>query len=305
MDRRAFLRTAAAAASLSALPAVSAAPPARAAVANRPIPLTKELLPLVGLGTWITFDVSAGNPGRDARGEILRAFFAAGGRLIDSSPMYGASEEVIGEQLARIGKPASLFAASKVWTVGGVSGRRQMEKSRTLWGLPRLDLLQVHNLLDWETHLPTLKLWKAEGRLRYVGVTTSHGRRHDLAEEILRRERLDFVQFSYSLADRDAEARLLPVAAERGAAVIINRPFDGGALFQRVKGKPLPAFAAEIGCTTWAAYFLKFIVSHPGVTCAIPATSQLVHLQENMAALSGPMPDNALRQRMAQAFDRL
>ncbi len=301
MLRRDFLR---AAAGLAALPGAAAAQ-ATPVPGTRRVPSSGERVPAVGLGTWLTFDVGREPAARQGRGEILRAFFASGGRMVDSSPMYGASEEVVGEQLARIGRPPALFSASKVWTVGGVPGRRQLEKSRVLWGIPRFDLLQVHNLLDWETHLETLKAFKAEGRLRYLGVTTSHGRRHDLVEEILRRERLDFVQFTYSLADREAEARLLPVAAERGAAVIVNRPFDGGDLFRGVKGKPLPAFAAEIGCTTWAAYFLKFVVSHPAVTCAIPATSQHAHLLENMAALSGPVPDAAMRRRMAQAFDKL
>jgi diketogulonate reductase-like aldo/keto reductase len=219
--------------------------------------------------------------------------------------MYGGSEEVIGAEYARIGRPAALFSATKVWTVGGLAGRRQMEKSRALWSLPRFDLLQVHNLLDWETHLATLKAWKAEGRVRYIGVTTSHGRRHDLAEEILRRERLDFVQFTYSLADKDAEARLLPLAADRGAAVIVNRPFDGGALFGAVRGKALPGWAGEAGCRTWAEVFLKWIASHPAVTCAIPATSQVAHLHENMGALSGPLPDATLRRRIAADFERL
>lgn len=300
MRRREFLRHAALAAALPAWPALAAPE-----LHLRLVPSTRERLPVVGLGTWLTFDVGNDPAARDARGEVLRAFFRAGGRVVDSSPMYGASEEVIGAQLARIGRPGSLFGATKVWTVGAVSGRRQMEKSRTLWGVPRFDLVQVHNMLDWEAHLATLKAWKAEGRVRHVGITTSHGRRHDLVEEIARKERLDFVQFTYSLADRAAEARLLPLAAERGAAVIVNRPFDGGALFAHVRGKALPAFAAEIGCATWAAYFLKFITSHPAVTCAIPATTQVAHLAQNMAAASGPMPDAAMRRRMAQAFDRL
>jgi aryl-alcohol dehydrogenase-like predicted oxidoreductase len=268
----------------------------------RPIPASGERLPALGLGTWITFDVSDA-AARQARGEILREFFAAGGRLVDSSPMYGASEETIGSQLARVGAQ-HLFAATKVWTVGQLAGRRQIENSRALWKLARFDLLQVHNMLDWETHLATLKRMKAEGRVRYVGVTTSHGRRHDLVEKILRTERLDFVQFTYNLADRDVEDVLLPLAAERGAAVIINRPFDGGSLFGAKTGKPLPGWAAEIGCRSWAEAFLKFIVAHPAVTCAIPATSQPAHLQENMRALSGPLPDAALRRRIAADYAR-
>jgi aryl-alcohol dehydrogenase-like predicted oxidoreductase len=297
VDRRTALRTVIAAGLASSLPGLDA----RAAIA-RPVPSSGETLPVIGLGTWITFDVGAGEA-RSARGEILRAFLAAGGRLVDSSPMYGEAEETIGAEYARIGRPAGLFSATKVWTVGDLPGRRQVERSRSLWGVPRFDLLQVHNLLDWKTHLATLREMKAQGRVRYIGVTTSHGRRHDLVEELLRRERLDFVQFTYSLADREAESRLLGLARDRGAAVIVNRPFDGGAMFARVRGKPLPGWGREIGCTTWAAAFLKFIVSHPAVTCAIPATSQLAHLRENMAALSGPVPDEGLRRRIAADFD--
>jgi diketogulonate reductase-like aldo/keto reductase len=296
MDRRAVLQALAGTALLGAGAGAGAQ---AAASASRPIPSSGERIPAVGLGTWLTFDVGNDAKSRNARAEVLRAFFEAGGRLVDSSPMYGASEEVIGAGLARIGRPAALFSATKVWTVGSLAGRRQMERSRSLWDLPRFDLIQVHNFLDWEAHLATLKAWKAEGRVRYLGVTTSHGRRHDLAEEILRRERLDFFQVTYSLADPEADRRLLPLAAERGAAVLINRPFDGGDLFQRVKGRALPGWAAEIGAKNWAEVFLKWIVAHPAVTCAIPATSQGAHLRENMGALAGPLPDAALRRRIA------
>jgi diketogulonate reductase-like aldo/keto reductase len=298
MDRRSLLKAAAA---LGALPALGAA--AGDAPLTRAVPSSGERIPAIGLGTWITFDVTDA-PGRETRAAILRAFFESGGRLVDSSPMYGSSEETIGVGLDRIGRPPALFSASKVWTVGGLAGRRQMERSRTLWKVPRFDLMQVHNFLDWDVHLPTLKAMKAEGRLRYVGVTTSHGRRHDLGEELIQRERLDFFQVTYNLADREAEQRLLPLAAERGTAVIINRPFDGGAQFGRMKGKALPGWAAEIGATTWATVFLKWIVAHPAVTVAIPATSQLTHRRENMAALQGPLPDAALRKRIAVEFDR-
>jgi diketogulonate reductase-like aldo/keto reductase len=280
------------------------AAPVRSAALERAIPSSGERLPAVGLGTWITFDVGPGSE-RHARGEVLRAFFEAGGRLVDSSPMYGASEDMIGEELARIGRPATLFAASKVWTVGALAGRRQMEKSRGLWRIARFDLLQVHNLLDWEPHLATLKEMKAERRVRYIGVTTSHGRRHDLVEQILGREPIDFVQFTYNLADREAEERLLPMAAERRIAVIINRPFDGGNLFRAKTRKPLPGWAADIGCASWAEAFLKFVISHPAVTCAIPATSRVAHLRENMRALAGPLPDAALRRRIAADYERL
>lgn len=298
MDRREWIGAAAALAAGGALPAAAQAAPANA----RAIPATGERLPVVGLGTWLTFDVAQA-AARQARGEILRAFLEAGGRVVDSSPMYGASEDVVGEQLARVGAGRA-FAATKVWTVGALAGRRQIENSRRLWRLPKLDLLQVHNLLDWEAHWPTLMRMKAEGHVRYIGMTTSHGRRHDDLEAILRRERLDFVQLTYNLADRESERVLLPLAAERGVAVIVNRPFDGGALFGSRTTRPLPGWAAEIGCRSWAEAFLKWIAGHPAVTCAIPATSRLEHLRENVAALSGPLPDGALRRRIAEDYVR-
>jgi aryl-alcohol dehydrogenase-like predicted oxidoreductase len=297
MNRRDALGTLAAAA-LGATPLVRAAPFARV------IASSAEAIPAIGLGTWITFDVRPGEE-RHARGEVLRAFFASGGRLVDSSPMYGEAEALIGQEYARIGRPAALFAATKVWTVGALAGRRQVEKSRALWQVPRFDLLQVHNMLDWETHLATLKEMKAQARVRYIGVTTSHGRRHDLIEEIMKREPLDFVQFTYNVAHREVEQRLLPLAAERGLAVIVNRPFDGGDLFGTKTAKPLPGWAREIGCTAWAQAFLKFVISHPAVTCAIPATSQVGHLRENMGALTGALPDAAMRRRIAEDYERL
>ena len=301
MDRRRALGFLAAACAAGAAPARAQAPGIHA----RAVAASGEKIPVVGLGTWITFDVGAADsPRRRARGAILQAFFASGGRLVDSSPMYGSSEEVIGAELAR-SPAAPLFAATKVWTVGGLAGRSQMEHSRGLWRLPRFDLMQVHNLLDWETHWPTLKAWKSEGRLRHIGMTTSHGRRHDDLERLLRSERLDFVQVTYNLNDREAERVLLPLAAERGAAVIVNRPFDGGNLFGAKTAKPLPGWAAEIGCRSWAEAFLKWIAAHPAVTCAIPATSQLAHLQENMRALSGPLPDDRLRRRIADDYARM
>jgi diketogulonate reductase-like aldo/keto reductase len=300
MDRREALGFLAAACTAAALPARAQAVPANV----RAIPASGEKLPVVGLGTWLTFDVGgADSPARRARGEILRAFLAGGGRGVDSSPMYASSEEVIGAELER-GATGRPFCATKVWTVGGLAGRRQMERSRELWKRPRLDLMQVHNLLDWETHWPTLEAWKAEGRYRYIGMTTSHGRRHDDLEKILRRERPDFVQLTYNLEDRSVEQVLLPLAAECGAAVIVNRPFDGGALFGARTAKPLPGWAAEIGCASWAEAFLKWIAAHPAVTCAIPATSKLAHLAQNMRALHGPLPDAALRRRIADDYRR-
>ena len=298
MDRRDLLRFLAASAGAASLPRpVLGAPDPLA----RPIASTSEKLPAVGLGTWITFDVTSAAD-RAARGEVMRAFFEGGGRLVDSSPMYGASEETIGSALPANG--SAMFSATKVWTVGALAGRRQIENSYKLWKVQRFDLLQVHNFLDYETHLPTLKRLKAEGRVRYIGVTTSHGRRHDLAEKIMREEPIDFMQFTYNLNDRQAEERLLPIAQERRIATIINRPFDGGSLFGAKTRKPLPGWAKDIDCASWAEAFLKWIVAHPAVTCAIPATSQVGHVRENVRAMRGPLPDAALRKRIAEDYAR-
>jgi len=276
-------------------PTASAGAPA---VLTKPIPATGEALPVVGMGSWITFNVGGDAELRAARTEVLRAFFAAGGTLIDSSPMYGSSEEVIGHCLKQVPDRPALFAATKVWTMTAFMGRRQMEESERLWGVRPFDLLQIHNLLDWETHLETLLEWKSAGRVRYIGITTSHGRRHDEMEAIMASKAIDFVQLTYNIRDREAEDRLLPLAAERGMAVLANRPFQGGALFDDVAGRPLPDWAAEIGCANWAQVFLKFAVSHPAVTGAIPATSRVDHMQENMGAQTGPLPDAGFRARM-------
>jgi aryl-alcohol dehydrogenase-like predicted oxidoreductase len=301
MDRREALGFLAAC-TLSPLARAQPAQPAQALA--RPVPSSGERLPAVGMGTWITFDVAGDAAAGATRNLILRDFFALGGRLIDSSPMYGSSEQVLGERMPPEAA-GRLFAASKVWTVGALPGRRQVEASRELWKVRRFDLLEVHNFLDWEVHLPILQAMKAEGRVRYVGVTTSHGRRHDLAERIMRTRKIDFVQFTYNVMQREVERDLLPLAAERGIAVIVNRPFDGGNLFGPKTQRPLPGWAAEIGCASWAEAFLKFVVSHPAVTCAIPATSQRAHLAQNMRALAGPLPDEALRRRIAEDYERL
>jgi diketogulonate reductase-like aldo/keto reductase len=225
--------------------------------------------------------------------------------MVDSSPMYGTSEEVIGYLLARTPRRQRLFAATKIWTYGRAAGERHLEVSREMWGVPRFDLIHIHNMLDWETHIETLRAWKAAGKVRYIGITTSHGRRHGEMEKVLQKAPFDFVQFTYSLYDRDVEKRLLPLAAERKIAVVANRPFDGGNIFDNVKGKPLPGWAREIDCENWAQYFLKFVVSHPAVTCAIPATSKTNHMSENMGALYGRLPDPDIRRRMVQHFDAL
>ena len=290
--------SAAAAASLVSTPLL-ARDPTPAVPGAKAIPSSGEMLPVVGLGSWITFNVGDDPPARRACAEVMRAFFAAGGRLIDSSPMYGSSQGVIGEGLAALGGSVPVFAADKVWVTPGDRGPAQIEASRRLWQRPRFDLLQVHNLLAWEQHLPTLLAMKAAGRLRYVGITTSEGRRHREMEAIMRSQPIDFVQLSYNLLDREVEERLLPLARERGIAVLANRPFRQGALLQALARHPLPPWAAEIGCDGWAQFALKFIVSHPAVTCAIPATSQVAHVRQNMLASVGVMPDAAMRRRMA------
>ena len=273
---------------------------------RRIIPATGEKLPAVGMGTWLTFDVGRDPILRDRRCDVLRTFFELGGAVVDSSPMYGSSEEVIGYCLEKLENDEKLFSATKVWTPGKQLGVYQMEHSQRLWGLPGFDLMQIHNMLDWEAHLETLKEMKVQGKIRYIGITTSHGRRHQALERVMAREEaFDFVQFTYNLVDREAEQRLLPLAAERNLAVIINRPFRGGGLFDYVNAKPLPTWAAEFDCDNWAQFFLKFIVSHPAVTCAIPATTRVDHMRENMGAMRGRLPTARMRQRMIRHFASL
>ncbi|MEX2616251.1 MAG: aldo/keto reductase [Alphaproteobacteria bacterium] len=287
--------------------AVTAVTPATAAAPmhTRPIPKSGETIPVIGLGTWITLNVGDDPQLRADRLKVVQAFFDEGGRMIDSSPMYGSSEEVIGWCLARIPDRNRVFAATKVWTPTRWLGERQMEKSLDLWGVAQFDLMQVHNLLDWEAHLETLLAWKAAGRIRYIGMTTSHGRRHDDLAEIMETQPIDFIQITYNVRDREAEKRLLPLAAERRIAVIVNRPFRGGELFNGVEGRPLPGWAAEIDCANWAQFFLKFIISHPAVTCAIPATSRVDHLYENMGAGRGALPGPDMRARMLRHMETL
>jgi diketogulonate reductase-like aldo/keto reductase len=289
--------------SAAALPLAAGHARAAQAPLARPIPSSGEQLPLVGLGSWITFNVGDDAGLRRQCADVMRAFFAAGGRLIDSSPMYGSSQAVIGEGLQALGMPAGLFAADKVWTTS--RGAAQVEASRRLWRVPRFDLLQVHNLLAWQEQLPMLLAMKQAGRVRYVGITTSEGRRHREFESLMRAHPLDTVQLTYNPIDREAEQRLLPLAQERGMAVIVNRPFQEGALLRGLAPHPLPGWGREIGCTSWAQAVLKFIVSHPAVTCAIPATTRVDHVRENLAAAAGPLPDAALRRRIADAIGRL
>jgi len=269
------------------------------------VPSSGAALPVIGMGTWITFNVGEDPVLRAERVEVLRAFFAAGGGTIDSSPMYASSEEVVGHCLDTLGRPQGLFAATKVWTSSADEGGEQIASSHRKWGLEAFDLLQVHNLVAWEAHLGRLFAMKEEGRLGHVGITTSHGRRHDELERIMASRPIDFVQLTYNLVDREAERRILPLAREKGIAVIANRPYRRGQLIDRAQSVPLPDWAAEVDCANWPEFLLKFIVSHPAVTCAIPATSQVVHMRENMGAGRGRLPDAGERRRMAAVLDRL
>jgi diketogulonate reductase-like aldo/keto reductase len=267
---------------------------------QRAIPSTGELLPIVGCGTWRGFDV-----GPDARApllEVVNALFAAGGCVIDSSPMYGAAEAAVGDVLARARLDSQPFLATKVWTRGREAGIAQMRRSAELLRTEVIDLMQVHNLLDWRTHLATLREWKAEGRVRYLGVTHYTPGAFDELEAVMRAEPLDFVQLNYALDERDAEARLLPLAAERGIAVLVNRPFGGGDLLRRLTRQPLPGWAADIDCSSWAQILLKFVLSHPAATCVIPGTGRADHMRDNALAGAGRLPDAALRARIAAAI---
>jgi diketogulonate reductase-like aldo/keto reductase len=267
---------------------------------TKPIPSSKEQLPVIGLGTWQTFDVGSADAARQPLEEVLKLFVQLGGRVVDSSPMYGRSESVLGDVAVKLGLRHQLFMATKVWTSGRQAGITQMADSeKKLRG--KVDLMQVHNLVDADTHLKTLQAWKAEKRIRYIGITHYTSGAYAEVEAMLRRDSIDFLQINYSLAEREAERRLLPLAQDRGVAVLANRPFGAGSLFRDTRNKPLPGFAKELGCTTWAELFLKFVVSHPAITCAIPATSKAEHLRQNMNAGVGVMPDQAMRVRIAEA----
>lgn len=272
---------------------------------TRPIPSSGEALPVIGLGTWQTFDVDKSEGQRTPLREVLREFVTAGGKVVDSSPMYGRSETVLGDlsQQLRVGK--QLFVATKVWTNGRDAGIRQMEESLKRLRLERLDLMQIHNLVDWHTHLGILREWREQGRVRYIGVTHYTASAYDQLTRVLENERVDFAQFNYSIVERDAERRLLPLAADRRVAVLINRPFAAGAVFAKLRSKPLPPWSKEIGCATWAQFLLKFVISHPAVTCAIPATSKLEHLIDNMQAGIGGLPDDNTRARMVKYVSAL
>ena len=271
----------------------------------RSIGPTRELIPILGLGTWQTFDVGGSPRERATLESCVAALASAGGRVIDSSPMYGRAEGVVGDIVAALGIRERLFIATKVWTSGRRRGIDQMTESMRKLRVTQVDLMQVHNLVDVRTHLETLRDWKADGRVRYVGVTHYTARAHREVATLLENEPVDFVQINYAVTEREAEQRILPMALERGIGVIANRPFGAGDALGVVRGRPVPPWASELGCTTWAQLLLKFVVSHPAVTCAIPATSSLTHLQDNLQAGAPPMPDEAMRQRIASAFESL
>jgi aryl-alcohol dehydrogenase-like predicted oxidoreductase len=267
---------------------------------TRPIPSSGEKLPVIGLGTWRTFDVDLTSDSRRQLGNVLSLFMKLGGRVIDTSPMYGRAEDVIGDLTATLGIRDKPFLATKVWTRGQENGIRSMERSMVRLRTKQLDLMQVHNLVDVQTHLATLRQWKEQGRIRYIGITHYESGAFGEVEKIMRSEKLDFVQINYSIMEREAEERVLPLAQERGIAVIVNRPFGGGDLFDRVRSKSLPEWSAEFDSRSWAQFFLKWIIANPAVTCAIPATDKARHLEDNMQGGIGPLPDQKARQRMAE-----
>ena len=285
--------------------AVSGQPATRRtpAMLTRTIPSSGVAVPVIGVGTWRGFDVGSNKAARAQLTGVLQALFDAGGRVIDSSPMYGSSEEVAGDLLAALGAHDRAFVATKVWIEGRQQGITQMEASMRKLRDSRIELMQIHNLLDWRTHIDTLRAWKREGRIQHLGITHYRDDAHDELEAVIRAEAIDSVQLNYAIDNRAAEARLLPLAADRGVAVLVNLPFGGGGLIKRLQGRPLPEWAGEIGCRTWAQVLLKFVVSHPAVTCAIPGTSRPEHMRENAEAGMGAMPDAAMRRRMIAALE--
>ena len=302
--RRRFLKSGAA---LSLIPTLEPALAAmsQSGVIRKTIPSSGEDLSVIGLGTSRTFEVNADAAPQSPLMAVMQAFFDNGGQLIDSSPMYSSAELVSGALLENIANKNHLFTATKVWTYGKTAGIEQMQRSMQRLGVERIDLMQIHNLRDWQTHIETLVEWKSSGRIRYIGITTSHGRYHNELEQLLHQLPLDFVQFSYNIFDRAVEDHLLPIAQERGIATLINRPFRRGSLFSLVRGKALPDWAAEIDCASWGQFFLKFIASHPAVTCVIPATSKLKHMVDNMAAGFGRLPDAEMRRRMIEHMNSI
>jgi len=272
---------------------------------RKAIPKTGEKLPVIGMGTSRTFDSNDDSETLLRLQQVTQTFFDMGGGMIDSSPMYGSAQQVIGQLLPKMTGTKNLFSATKVWIDGKDEGIDQMEQSRKRWGIKHFDLMQIHNLVDWETHLETLKQMKADGKIRYIGITTSHGRFHSELSDILKSEVFDFVQLSYNIANRDVESPLLSIAKDRGIAVIVNRPYQRGDLFQKVRGKALPNWTKDFDCHSWGQYFLKYVVSHPAVTCAIPATTKVKHMKDNMQAGYGSLPTAKQRIKMLKYFESI
>lgn len=277
----------------------------KSALIQRPIPGSGELVPVIGMGTSRTFDTNPDPESMAGLAEVMRVFVEGGGTIIDSSPMYGNAESRVGDLLRAAPERPPLFAATKVWTTGREAGIAQMQESAKRMAVERFDLIAVHNLKDWRTQLATLKDWKAQGKVRYIGITTSHGRDHKEFLQVMRDEPLDFVQFSYNIEDRVAEEALLPLARDRGIATMINRPYQRGGLFGRSRNTELPAMARELGCASWGQFYLKFILAHPAVTCIIPASSKASHMQDNMGANFGPVPDAEQRAEMLRIYQSL
>lgn len=302
-ERRRILKAAAAMAISSSAPTGAISAPN--VVQKRAIPRSGEPLPIVGLGTWQTFDVEPGSSQLPELKQVLQLLVELGGSVVDSSPMYGEAERVVGDLSAEAGLRDRLFFATKVWTSGHNAGVRQMEESFRLMRVERMDLMQVHNLVDVATHTKTLKEWKAAGRIRYMGITHYHSGAFAALEQLIKTREYDFVQFNYSIDDRAAESRLLPACADTGTAVLINRPFSQAGLFGLVRGKALPEWAAEFDCQSWAQFFLKYLLSHPAVTCVIPGTRRVRHLRDNLQAGMGRLPDNAMRRRMVEYLEQL
>ena len=303
INRRQVVQLGASALALQSLHLQASTESPAQALIQRPIPSSGELIPVIGMGTSRTFDTKADPQSLANLTAVMRAFLDGQGTVIDSSPMYGKAEARVGDVLRAMQPAPKVFAATKVWVKGRDKGIAQMQESARRMNVERFDLIAVHNLKDWKTHLQTLREWKEQGKVRYIGITTSHGRDHDEFIEVMKSEPLDFVQFSYNIGDRAVEETLLPLAADRGIATMINRPYQRGSLFGQVRGRELPALATELGCASWGQFFLKFILGHPAVTCIIPATAKVTHMADNMGANFGPVPDAEQRAEMLRIFE--
>ncbi|MCB0488131.1 MAG: aldo/keto reductase [Cyclobacteriaceae bacterium] len=301
MNRREYLGSMAALGIISATPSLAIVQ--SQSIMKRIIPSTGEKLPVVGVGTWQTFDVDESDRERIPLKTVLQQLIKQDGSVIDSSPMYGRSERVVGDLSTELGINNKLFMATKVWTSGREAGIRQMNTSMSLMKRDKMDLMQIHNLVDWQTHYKTLRQWKDEGKIRYIGITHYVDSAHDQVERIIKNNPIDFIQINYSIVNRHAETGVLNTAQERGVATIINQPFGGGGLFGKVRGKDVPQWAKEFGCESWGCFFLKYLLANPAVTCVIPGTSKLQHMIDNLSAGVGGLPSDQQRQQMIALID--